>query len=410
MDSDQIFKLIDSVLPFEACLFHQILPLALEGSILKLGIVDPTDETALEYVRRILAYMNCSLVTQPISSEVQRSMLSAYLYHGGQSKAESPAPETSDAPDSDMAEVPAEEPDAEDKSDTTVPTVSPAPVESSVESVSEADSAEPAPPVTESPAPASSAPPDTPVLSAPVAALKSKIEKAQSRPVRSTTAIDLPPLSQPLSEVSILDIQAQHLYSPIEVLATLEPEQLLQELLGRVLLDGIGRLYFERQENHGRVLWSQDGVLQSVVEGLEIEAFQGLLNQLKSLAQMPLATLGEPKQVEIERLYKQTHLLLRLRIMPGEHGEGATLQVLRGAALRFYQQQQLANLGRDALRLAEQLQRKVNEIRDRTRLAPLPLDTLPLLDQLLKRVNQQVEDLIIQYSSSSPNPTPPPRH
>ena len=84
MDSDRIFQLIDTVVPFEACLYYQVLPLSLEGNRFKLGVVDAQDDSALDYVQRILAYMNCSVTTEAIASETQRSMLSAYLLHGSQ--------------------------------------------------------------------------------------------------------------------------------------------------------------------------------------------------------------------------------------------------------------------------------------------------------------------------------------
>uniref|UniRef100_A0ACD5GZI3 Uncharacterized protein n=1 Tax=Desertifilum tharense IPPAS B-1220 TaxID=1781255 RepID=A0ACD5GZI3_9CYAN len=43
LDREQMFHLIDGVLPFEACLYHQVLPLSLEGSVLNLGMVDRED-------------------------------------------------------------------------------------------------------------------------------------------------------------------------------------------------------------------------------------------------------------------------------------------------------------------------------------------------------------------------------
>jgi type II secretory ATPase GspE/PulE/Tfp pilus assembly ATPase PilB-like protein len=179
----------------------------------------------------------------------------------------------------------------------------------------------------------------------------------------------------------------------MEFIGTLAPQQLLQELLGRVLIGGIGRLYFERQPEQGRVLWSQDGVLQSVLEGLSLTVFQGLIIELKRIVNLPLLPVVQPKQVEIERRYQQECLLLRLRVMPGSYGEEATLQVLRGVALKFYQRQQLETLGQDALRLAQQLQRKLTEIRDRSYRYPLPLDTLPALNQQLRDLDEQLEAL-----------------
>jgi len=145
------------------------------------------------------------------------------------------------------------------------------------------------------------------------------------------------------TQLSVLNVEALHLSSPVEVLATLPAPQLLQELLGRVLLDGIGRLFFERNQSQGRILWSQDGVLKSVLEGIDIVLFQEVIDELKRLTDMPVCPVEQPKQVEVERIYQETHLLLRLRVMAVDGKEEATLQVLRGAALRFYQQQQLSN-------------------------------------------------------------------
>ncbi len=175
----------------------------------------------------------------------------------------------------------------------------------------------------------------------------------------------------------------------------LSPHELLQELLGRVLMGGIGRLYFERQEaNLGRILWSRDGILQSVVTGLDDRQFQGVINELKLLVELPLIPVDKPRQVEMERLYQNTHLLLRLRINPAPLGEEANLQVLRGAALKFYQKQQLSKLSLDALRLTQQLQNKLNELNTRMAITPLSSENLVLLNQLLRTMVEESDALI----------------
>ena len=79
MHSEQMFRFIDTTLSFEACLYHQFFPLALEDSCLKLGMVNPEDTAALDYVGRILSYINLSLVSHSIDPETHRAMLSAYL-------------------------------------------------------------------------------------------------------------------------------------------------------------------------------------------------------------------------------------------------------------------------------------------------------------------------------------------
>ena len=342
MDSDRIFQLIDTVVPFEACLYYQVLPLSLEGNIFKLGVVDGQDDSALDYVQRILAYMNCSVTTEQIASETQRSMLSAYLLHGNQLREPSQT-ETAAAPIAN-------------------------------------------------PAPATSRSEAETLLSVPEPSIRvPKGLKPHDQEVLLTPA-----------EVAVLDVEAVHLSSPVELLATLPAPQLLQELLGRVLLDGIGRLFFERHQSQGRILWSQDGVLKSILAGIDSVLFQEVIDELKRLTDMPVSPVEHPKQVEVERIYGKTHLLLRLRVMAVGGKEEATLQVLRGAALRFYQQQQLSTLSRDALQLAKELQQKVNQIRDRTRLSPLPLEGLPALEQVVKNVDDQLEALINEHKHQEP--------
>ncbi len=353
MDTEKIFQLVDRILPFEACLYHQVLPLEIEGSTLRLGMVMLDDTTALEYVRRMVGYMNYKLAPQSLSSETHYATLSAYLNHAQARK-------------------------------------------NTAQHTQLEDSSHPEPQ-------------PEPVLKPPVAAsgLHDKatlvVDSPEELDWQESYALQTPektPEFAPMmsrGSLPILEISLKHLESPAEMLSKLSPPQLLKELLGRILMDGIGRLYFERQTYHGRVLWSQNGVLQSVLEELPLYLFQGVLEELKHLTHLPPKPVQKVQQVEIERLCERNRVLLRLRIMPGAHGEEATLQVLRGAALKFYQQQQLTNLSRDALGVAKQLQKKVGEIRDRTnQTSQLVIDqstVMPTLNQVAEIVEQQLEDL-----------------
>lgn len=380
-DSEQMFQLIDSILPFEACLYHQVLPLSLKGTHLNLGMVNPQDTAALDYVRRILAYMNCSLVSEEITADKHQASLSAYLNYTGQLKQANAQAALSSARDSAQKLQ-----DAHDRHDRATLIV---------DSPEELDESEITP--TDSPKP-------------PATASHLQEKRSPPPPAQKEKPKQEPP-TQPLKAASskpnplVLEVNAQHLSSPVEVLATLPPQQLLQELLGRILTGGIGRLYFERHPDRGRILWSQNGVLQSVLEGINPNVFQGVINELKRLTQMSLIAVEKPKQLEIERVYQQNRLLLRLRVMPGTYGEEATLQVLRGAALKFYQQQQLENISRDALTTAQQLQRKIQDIRDRTQKNPNlttgQLEALPALAQVIRNMEQQLETLK-QLSAEQP--------
>jgi hypothetical protein len=484
LNVEEMFIFIDGILPFEACLYYQVLPLFIEGSRLSLGMVSPEDSSALDYVRRIISYMNYSLMPRPISSEALQAVLSAYLHQAGtqqdlqnlsrnrpnrgSARARSEQKLDRNTQQTLIVDSP-EDLNLESGRDEIQPTPVPPPHIPFV----------PALPVNESPLPFTdpaltdnatqelSAIPDLPAVpdlpSVPDLALELDLSLDQDLSLEPDLLLDQdlsldqdfleedpsleedlsleqdllleqdppvaiespamlsdivdaveastllpeppatntpPPIVPPafVAALPSLEIRANHLSSPVEVLATLPPKELLKELLARVLLGGIGRLYFERQVQYGRVLWSQNGVLQSVLDKLEPDLFQGLINELKLLTSMPLLRVQTPRQVEIERLYQNTRLLLRFRVMPSVNGEEeATLQVLRGAALKFYQQQQLTSLERDAISIAKQLQLKVNEIRDRARTEPglskNKLDALPALNQMLRYIEEQLEDL-----------------
>jgi type II secretory ATPase GspE/PulE/Tfp pilus assembly ATPase PilB-like protein len=364
VDAEFAFRLVDSILPFEACLYHQILPLSLEGSRLKLGMVNPEDTTALDYVRRILAYMNCSLVPQRLASEVHYAALSAYLNYSDRQKksGNSTAQPVARRIAKKLAEQSAKRTEVIRES-TQDPHAYP-----------------------------------TLVVDSPTELPPLPIERSEPKVAPEDLTVGEFLEEAPREQPKVLNIQPQYLDASVEILAKLSPPQLLEELLGRVLSWGIGRLYLEWKTDQGRILWSQNGILQAVLEGLPRSTFTGVIHELKHLTQFPLMPIQKPKQVEIDRIYQGQRLLLRLRLMPGRQGcEEATLQVLRGAALKFYRQQQLVNLGHEALGVAQQLQQKMNDVyaHSRSHGVPLPphLNILPELDRALKRVNYQLKEL-----------------
>jgi hypothetical protein len=83
---EQIFYLLENLLSFEACLYHQILPLGLEGDKLLIGMVNPEDDVAQNYVNRILSYVKYKSINKLITAESHREILSAYLNYKNTSK------------------------------------------------------------------------------------------------------------------------------------------------------------------------------------------------------------------------------------------------------------------------------------------------------------------------------------
>lgn len=535
LNVEQMFVLIDGALPFEACLYYQVLPLFLEGNRLHLGMVSPDDDSAAEYVRRIIAYHNYSLVSHCISSEALQTSLTAYLQYSRTKNSSLPddpkrkpkrqqvvEPTHRSIQDTLVVESPEELLEAEGfvsaDAMTSLPTfaetsppkvaiqaptgdplavlrgvktalqeetgevtavASVATPQDSTDARSKLSDSQPldSQPLDSQPFAKALArtvlePPDTEeeprtMLEVPEpdktdgsgghpgaegaaahidqpAVAPSKTEAAsqvdllnrlKQRPpatphpsmrMDAETLIDIPferpeltdselpgtaqnaqasqaparaeqavPLIHPIPKLAVPgDITPT---SKISHLGNLPPKKILQNLLSRTANGGIGRLFFEAKRDHGRVLWSQDGKLKSVLEELSLESYQGILRELKQLAGLPTEPVSSPKQVERERLYRKNRILMIFRFNPGEYGENGTLQILRGSAMQFYQQQRLTKLERDALGIAKQLQGKLNELRDRARaeskLRGTKLEALPALSELLQNIEQQLDSL-----------------
>ena len=352
----RLFSLIDRVISFEACLYHQILPLKLENNNLLLGIVNPEDREALDYVNSILVYMNCAIATEIIKPETHKEMLSAYLNH----KNTSTEADSEKVLDSSKA--------ANDKAESTNTGSFKAEV--------------------------SSTPPDK--LSV------DNIGSSQnSFPDRAN--IQVGPLNQlsieskPVNYLPVLKLPQRNSLISADKILVLPPRKIWEELLARVVTRGIGRLYLERRPYHGRILWSENGAIQSILEELQLSVFQGVLNELKRFTDLSIATIVEAQQVEKEYIHQKQRVLLRLQIIPGMYGEEATLQVLRGAALKFYQNQQVSRLSQDALSISQKLSYKLHELQTKLLRSsskdPERIESLKSLNRLLKNLDRQIKSM-----------------
>ncbi|RUT02859.1 hypothetical protein DSM106972_057790 [Dulcicalothrix desertica PCC 7102] len=363
----EIFQLIESFLSFEACLYHQILPLRFEAKSLILGMVNSRDDVALDYVNRILSYVNCTMVIRPMDAETHRSILSAYLNYKNTSQSVNKR--------ISLPEVFSQQPHTTSENPQQNVTYIDDIYTNHSNSTSTLDSS------------------DSDIIHTETKAAATK--KAEETAIESTPITKTPFLSVPLPDE----------FTPVELLASLPPKKFLEELLGRVIVGGIGRLYFERLPYEGKILWSENGVLQSVLEKLPLSVFQGALNELKRFANIRVTTLSEPKQIEKEYMYHNQRILLRLRVMPGMYGEEATLQVLKGAALKFYQQQQLSRLSRDALGISQQLSFKLHEMQDRLlqsrNSSSEQLEALTVLNRLLGNLDSQIRNLTISENKGT---------
>jgi len=421
-DRDTIFSLIDWVLPFEACLYHQVLPLSLINNELRMGMVDLMDVSALDYLRKVLAYFQYRLAPQVIPSDLQHQVLSAYLKFKVNPNLKPVEPSTvffertDHSMDEDAAVNTAADAGNPDEGFEGPPTMfSEQPVivleeEKPTISRERPIVAKPGLPAL----PTDRHTRETLIIEAPQMQFD-RSTLIQPHPLRSVSPpsqVPSPvPIALPGSALPQLEISSLHINASSEQLLTLSPKELLQSLLGRILATGIGRLFFEHQGHQGRILWSDSGVFQSFLDGLPLDTFNGVITELKRLTSLPMDPVENVVQVEIERIHEKNRLLLRLKVMPKpqigdqprSEGEDATLQILRGTALRFHQQHQVSSLSRDTLTVARQLQRKVEELHRRSHLTPPinpdELAVMPEIQEVLQTVKNQLTDIERQTST-----------
>ena len=181
--------------------------------------------------------------------------------------------------------------------------------------------------------------------------------------IPETIAVPVVESSQESSAAPTIELQAKSAQQSIDNLAALEPKQLWQELLAKILDGGIGRLYLKRDPNYGRILWSRDGVIQSSLDRVKLNVFEHIIREVKTLGKQPLNPIKKPKKVAIERIYNHERILLRLEFFVGKSGDEITIQVLRGEALEFYEQRQVEKSIEQAIYFAEKMEKTLRKIR-----------------------------------------------
>jgi type II secretory ATPase GspE/PulE/Tfp pilus assembly ATPase PilB-like protein len=393
---ESTFKLIDSLIPKASCTYHQILPLSLVEKCLTLGMVNLKNTVALDYVRSLLPSEDYSLKIQPLDSKTLQLILSAHAKPDRDAQLQA---ELATSSSTSINEQPTlivdcpEELSPDLRGDRAETSASPSPNASPSLTPSQ-----PIPNFNEQPTLIV----DNPEALSPGLGFDASTSPASpSQKAASQPSPNIQP-SRPSASDPSLEVQAHSNSESANFWASLTPQKLWQELLSRVLSEGIGRLYFERHPDRGRIFWSKNGVLQLSLEKITPSMFQGAIDEFKRLVQLPLGPVQQAKKGEIERYYRQERLLMRWQIIPGKYGEEGTIQVLRGKASDLYQQRQMDELGNQALQLADNLEKKLKQIQSLSRINPMHFNRLSALRQLQDKIERHLE-ILQKYQDSLEN-------
>ena len=409
LELEQTFRLVEKYIPIKVCRNHGLIPLKFHDHCLTLGIVDPSNPNIHLIIKKLSERKNLSLSAQKLDSKTFQLLLSSYLNYK----------QTNGSSDKSRKQKANTKPNQND--------ITPSP-EDSPQPSTFVISDESAAAATIAPAemtPIVVGPVSNPINSEdrPTSIYEENPEKLHNqmrgndddRPTLNNSkqehenSLSIPSVHVPYAPVQLregdnlegdsekaynrLNLTAKHINKPLESLINLPAKQLWQEVLGRILSKGIGRLYFENHGDEGRILLSESGVMKEALYGLTIKTFYGILNEFKRLAHIPPMPVIKARKAEMEQYYLDERILLRLTIMPGKYGDEGTLQILRGQALVFHQQKQMDDQGREALQIAQQLERKLRHIYLRSQINPSPLSALPELLAACDRLRTQLENI-----------------
>ncbi len=381
----RIFRLIEDMVPLELCLQHNVLPLRLKGDCLHLGMVQPSNIQGLEAVRRILAANNCFPSARTIPPQLHRLVLKAFLVHRQgqhQQAIELVTSVLSNAAGS--AGVPMPGRSGQSPSQSSSQNSSQNSLQSSSQQVAPSQAASRLRPAANLSAtlivdrpdsldartladllPPAQTDDDQQTMSRPAALPTLRIAATDTATFPGAPPLrgPIPPPSHRVGPVSspkpqaappVLVVSTQHLASAPETLAVLPPKTLLQELLGRALLAGITYVELDNQGDRSRILWNQSGVLQPLLTELSSYQLNGILD---CLYQSLNANRSQPIAI-LEYHYQNQAVVLDVR----SQGPTTALRILKGAALRFYQQQQASQIKQESLLLIEQLRSRLDQL------------------------------------------------
>ena len=404
-NSKQIFELIDTILPLESCLRHQILPLKIHGNLLTVGMVEPDDKNALNFICPVATSFNYHLDFKTIDSQTHQLILSAYLKEPSSAPAGDRNQTIVDIqpdsnhrdrqktyidiqPDSNhrdhqktyidiqpdsshrdhqktFIDIQPNEQFSGNTADKSM-TLTEMPedfdfalnlaAQSKQEDVKQA--ADKSMTLTEMPSDFVSKKQSVDFHERPTMI----VEDAPQINHISAEPKDVKLQDYQVDEYGVLEITAEPVIESKDFLDTLNSQFSYRELLVKVLDNDVDTLQLVRHSDRGRIICSKNNSLKSSLDRVAIPIFQTLIDEIKTLAQIPLATLTSNKKVAMERFHQQERIIFRLEFIPNQYGEEIIIHILRGNSLLAYEKQQIDKLSQQALNLAQKLEKTLKKM------------------------------------------------
>lgn len=416
-NSKEIFQLIDQVFPIDSCRHYEVLPLKLDGSNLVLGMLNPTKEESLRFVNSVVKVFKYNLEVQLIDVQTHQIILANYPQNvtkspqqqdcnrtvidtsfnpnaplkGGQKKrvidsaptiiSASEAASIGKSNISGASDLPA---DLDFLKDLDL-TPQPKPEVQQVQPDSTATLFE-IPPEFRNQKPAGNLDEKATLIAGNPAELLAQSAKAvpQNPEIAQEEAQISELIAEALGTASIPEIQPE----TEDFLPPLSSQLSWQKLLEKAFLHRSDYLKLTRYRHRGGIVAEQNQDVQSNIDQIPLPIFCSVIDEIKRMARLPQNTANHPKKLVLERFYNRERILLRLEFSARANLEEVGIQIIRGSALKIYEQQQMDRVSDQALQLAKQLEKTLRRIQ--ACFDSAQINNLTELQTVHSRINHQL--------------------
>lgn len=393
-NSKEIFQLIDQVFPLDSCRHYEVLPLKLEGSKLALGMLNPNKDESVRFVNSIAKVFKYELEIQLIDLQTHQIILDNYPQNATQSNRQQQDENKTIIDTSFNPNAPLKGVNHRRLVDSTPTIISPAaaaPIEEPelelpdlpadldfLKNLELAPKDQPTAPrgKTDSAATLFEIPAEfrqgnllnnlndldqkaTIIADHPAKLLGSETKEEQDLEGILAEAQISQLIAETLGKTSVPEELAP---LTADFLPQLSPQLSWQKLLDQAFQHQTEYITLTRYSDRGGIVAEKNGSPQSALDRVPLPIFCSLIDEIKRMARLPQNTSSHPQKLVLERLYEQERILLRLEFSVYQQLEAVKIQILRGQALKIYEQQQMDRVCDQALQLAKQLEKTLRRI------------------------------------------------
>jgi hypothetical protein len=189
-----------------------------------------------------------------------------------------------------------------------------------------------------------------------------KVEREYSEFINITSEFEEPIFEDNSHVNATLDVKAEPIIESKNMLASLSPKELWQELLKIILKGEVETFILKINPDYGSIIKQSNNQQQLIFDQVNLNTFNQLLNEIKVLAKLAPTPLEQSKKVAIEKSYNGERVLLRLEFILNRWGEEVIVQILRGELLESYEHKQTDKMLEQAFTLARKLEKTLKKM------------------------------------------------